>query len=283
MNKNRIKAPMLALAATMLLSGGVHAADYHFDGAAKTDYYQGSSYEEAYGSRYNYGGRNVVDYQLPELEYGLFSTTQTGVMERAVLPGLQAYVGGAANGAYGLNEGIAGSSGLAVELPYMTQAPQSSGGNGNGSNFTVVGSVSPKKAFTRMADMELLPNGAIGHISIPAIGVNKYYVWEGETTNSMSKGVGHFESSSVWDGNVCLCGHNRGAKYVIGNIKNLSVGDRITYTTALGTRTYEVETVAAIRNDDWSYLGDTTDNRITLITCVAGDSTQRWCVQAIMK
>lgn len=269
---------MFGLAAAMMLSMGVHAADYSFSGAAKIDYYQPSSYEDVYGSRYNYGGRNIVDYQLPELDYGLFSTTQTGVMEKAALPGLQAFVGGEANGTYGFSENAAGSSNTTT-VPYQAQRAQS--GGGNGSNFTIVGS---KKAFTKLTDdFKLLSNGAIGYVSIPAIGISKYYVWEGETSDSMSKGLGHFENSSVWNGNVAVCGHNRGAKYVIGNIKNLSVGDRITYTTSLGTRTYAVETVAAIRNDDWSYLGETSDNRITLITCVAGDSSQRWCVQAVMR
>ena len=277
MKRFRTKVPLLGVALSMLLSVGTNAAvDYSFGGAADTDYYASSSYEEVYGSKYNYGGRNIVDYQLPELEFGLFSTTQTGAMEKAVLPGLQAQVGGEANGAYGINESVAGASSTS-ELPYLSQTAQSSGGNG--SNFTVIA----QKAFTKLTEDIKLSNGAIGYISIPAIGVSKYYVWEGETTESMSKGLGHFTSSSVWNGNVALCGHNRGAKYVIGNIKNLNVGDKITYTTSLGTRTYDVETVAAIRNDDWSYLGETSDNRITLITCVAGDSAQRYCVQAVMK
>lgn len=47
------------------------------------------------------------------------------------------------------------------------------------------------------------------------------------------------------------------------------------------TRTYLVETVTKISSSDWSYLSSTTDNRITLFTCVAGDSSQRWCVQAV--
>ena len=97
----------------------------------------------------------------------------------------------------------------------------------------------------------------------------------------MKKGLGHFTSTSVWNGNVAVCGHNRGAKYLIGNIKNLEPGDKITYTTSEGTRTYAVETVTTIRNDDWSYLTATSDNRITLITCVKNDSEHRWCVQAV--
>lgn len=110
---------------------------------------------------------------------------------------------------------------------------------------------------------------------------NDRYLWEGETTASMKKGLGHFTSTSVWNGNVAVCGHNRGAKYVIGSIKNLDVGDKITYTTSMGTRTYLVETVTKISSSDWSYLSSTTDNRMTLLTCVAGDSSQRWCVQAV--
>ncbi len=68
---------------------------------------------------------------------------------------------------------------------------------------------------------------------------------------------------------------------MIGGIKDLQLGDIIEYTTSQGTRTYEVQVVVAIRNDDWSYIRETSDNRITLITCVAGDSSQRWCVQAM--
>ena len=45
-----------------------HAADYSFTTAASVDYYDYTSYEDAYGSQYNYGGSNVVDYQIPELE-----------------------------------------------------------------------------------------------------------------------------------------------------------------------------------------------------------------------
>ena len=36
-----------------------------------------------------------------------------------------------------------------------------------------------------------------------------------------------------------------------------------------------------INEEDWSYLGATEDNRITLITCVTGQKDKRLCVQAI--
>lgn len=218
-------------------------------------------YEDVYGSRYNYGEKNVVDYQIPKLEYGQLSTTQTGVMEKIMLPGLQG-ISASGSGIYGISPG-----GGTVEIPGFLQG---------GSTSTPA-----TPAFTELIQDFLLSNGAVGKISIPAIGVKNYYLWEGETTASMKKGLGHFTSTSVWNGNVAVCGHNRGAKYVIGSIKDLDVGDKITYTTSMGTRTYLVETVTKISSSDWSYLSSTTDNRMTLLTCVAGDSSQRWCVQAV--
>ena len=260
----------LVLALGTMLSVCANAADYTFDDSDEDDgYYQSTSYVDVYGSQYNYGGANVVDYQGQELEYGQFSTTQTGVMERTPLPGLQAYVGGEANG--GAAPAMGTAEGVAPELPDTQPTAQ------NDSSITVTS----KPACTKLTESFKLENGAVGYISIPAIGVSKYYAWEGETTESMKKGLGHFTGTSVWDGNCCFCGHNRGAKYVIGSIKDLQLGDIIEYTTSQGTRTYEVQVVVAIRNDDWSYVHETSDNRITLITCVAGDASQRWCVQAV--
>ena len=80
----------LTLAATLsAMAVSAQAADYSFETDGTPEYYPSSSYEDVYGSRYNYGGKNVVDYQIPELEYGQLSTTQTGVMEKIMLPGLQ--------------------------------------------------------------------------------------------------------------------------------------------------------------------------------------------------
>lgn len=101
--------------------------------------------------------------------------------------------------------------------------------------------------------------------------------WQGETNASMKKGLGHYSSTSAWDGNVGCCGHNRGSKYVIGSIKDLEIGDIITYTTVHGTRTYSVVSVKTISNSDWSYLQATSDNRITLTTCLANHPEKNLC------
>ena len=256
----------LALALGALLSVGANAAEYSFSGAKAPDYYAATSYEDVYGARYNYGGANLVDYQLPALEYGVLSTTQTGVMEKTMLPNLLQTVAVTASGGYGVS--IEAQTAVTPITVLNTDANTA---------------ITVKTAFTRLTESFKLANSAIGKISIPAIGVKNYYLWEGETSGSMSKGLGHFTGTSVWDGNCGVCGHNRGATYSIGAIKDLKLGDAVTYTTSAGTRTYAVTTVAKIGSDDWSYLGATTDNRITLITCVAGDASQRWVVQAVQK
>lgn len=266
---------LLTAAMCSMMAAGAQAADYTFQTDDTPEYYGSTSYEEVYGSRYNYGGTNIVDYQIPALEYGSFSTTQTGVMEKALLPGLQqgVYTATASGGGYGVTDNIT-IGGTAAALPDVSGVSGISGVTGSTLLSGVV-------QFTDLDDISLLSNGAIGKISIPAINIKNFYLWEGETTASMKKGLGHFSSTSVWNGNVAACGHNRGATYVIGAIKDLEIGDTITYTTSLGTRTYAVQTVTKISSSDWNYLSATTDNRITLITCVAGDSSQRWVVQGI--
>jgi sortase (surface protein transpeptidase) len=46
----------------------------------------------------------------------------------------------------------------------------------------------------------------------------------------MKIGVGHFEFTSAWDGNVGISGHNRGVPAAIGGIKDLKNGDEIIYS-----------------------------------------------------
>lgn len=85
---------------------------------------------------------------------------------------------------------------------------------------------------------------------------------------------------SIWDGNVALAAHNREANSYFGEIHALETGDTIKLTTKLGIRTYEVVSVAKVGETDRSDLAATTDNCITLYTCVRNESDQRWCVRA---
>lgn len=276
--KHILSKILLTTAALSALLVSAQAVDYNFTTAAPQDFYKSSSYEDVYGSQYNYSGKNVVDFQIPELEYGRFSTTQTGVMERTILPGLQGAVATSdGTGGYGVTGG--------GPITVLTEAPAAVGG---AEAFLPATSVSQpaisqttgqKTAYTSVEGMKRA-DGSIGTVKIPSLDINMK-VWEGETNDSMKKGLGHYSSSSAWNGNVCVCGHNRGAKYVIGSIKDLKKGDTITYTTTLGTRTYAVETVTIISNDDWSYLQSTADNRITITTCLADHPENRVCIQAV--
>lgn len=211
----------MALTAVSLLSLSVSAsaADYSFETDGTPEYYPSTSYEEVYGSQYNYGSKNLVDYQVPELSYGTMSTTQTGVMEKILLPGLQASVSTSVQGGYGIvGDGL-----------YVPSLPVVSGG---------VQYQTP--AYTSADGMER-KDGSIGTVKIPTLDISMK-VWEGETTASMAKGLGHYSSTSAWDGNVCICGHNRGAKYVIGSIKDLEIGDIANGDPIEGV-TYKIEQI----------------------------------------
>lgn len=122
-------------------------------------------------------------------------------------------------------------------------------------------------------------DGSLGRLKIPSLGLS-VKVYEDESLESLAKGAGHFKSTSCWDGNVGLAGHNRGVANHFGQIHTLEDGDKITYTTKLGTRTYEVFYVGQIEETDFSRLGRSSENMITLITCVRNVPEMRWCVQA---
>lgn len=128
-------------------------------------------------------------------------------------------------------------------------------------------------------------SGKLGIISIPAIDLS-VGVYQSETSEieAMSRGVAHFNSTSSWDGNVGLCGHNwteSGNGAYFKDVNKLKRGDTITYTTELGTRTYKVSSINTIDQSDWSYLSRTDDNRLTIITCTFNDGSKRLCVQAV--
>ncbi len=120
----------------------------------------------------------------------------------------------------------------------------------------------------------------LGRVKIPSLGVN-VKVYQGTDSSALAKGAGHFEDTSIWEGNVCIAGHNRGAHGIFGDIHTLKSGDAITLTTKAGTRTYSVFSVSKVKETDTSMLGRTVENQITLLTCVRNQSAYRWCVQAV--
>ncbi len=122
-------------------------------------------------------------------------------------------------------------------------------------------------------------DGSIGTITIPAVGIQMEVFETDDAMEDMRKGAAHFKSTSAWNGNIGLSGHNY--KNQFGPLTRIAKEDVIAYETMLGTRYYTVGTIEIIDDDDWSYLGRTEDNRITLITCVAGQDDKRLVVQAV--
>ena len=125
-------------------------------------------------------------------------------------------------------------------------------------------------------------DGSIGVLRIPKIDL-EVTAYDGDTFTAMQKGIGHIASTSCWNGTIGLVGHNRGVSDYFGKLKKLKAGDEMTYETKLGKRTYVVDSVTKIKDTDWSKLQYTSDNRLTLITCVENVGDQRLCVQAIEK
>ncbi len=103
-------------------------------------------------------------------------------------------------------------------------------------------------------------------------------VYEGTSLSTLAKGVGHFENSPYINGNVCLAAHNTNKFWA--KLHTIQNGDKITYTSFLGTKEYAVDKVSTITETDWSSLENTDENILTLITCIKGQKDKRLCVQA---
>ena len=73
----RLNGLALTLMTMAALSVSAFAMEYSIETEENTEYYPSTSYEVMYGAAYNYGGSNLVGYQIPELSYGVSSTTQS--------------------------------------------------------------------------------------------------------------------------------------------------------------------------------------------------------------
>ena len=142
------------------------------------------------------------------------------------------------------------------------------------------GNYQPSVLFTDVTSELYYKNGSRGKIEIPTLDLS-VRIYQGTDSKTLVKGIGHFEDTSIWEGNVCFAAHNRGANSYFGQIHTLNIGDKITLTTKLGTRTYQVTDVSKVSETDRSGLADSGENMLTLYTCVRNQRDQRWCVTAV--
>lgn len=124
------------------------------------------------------------------------------------------------------------------------------------------------------ADIPKLTGTAIAKLSIPSLNVN-HYVYEGATDANMLKGIGHFDSTPAWGGNIALCGHNNPSQYAFYYLRNAATGMTCTYTTAYGTMTYVITSVEQVSKYDTTGLMQDGTNKLTLYTCVEGQADYR--------
>jgi sortase A len=146
-------------------------------------------------------------------------------------------------------------------------------------NSMISSSADVSTGYTEVTSDLYYSGGYLAILQIPSLGVN-VKVYEGTDSTQLAKGAGHFTDTSIWSGNVAIAGHNRGTNCYFGQIHTLNVGDTITLTTKLGTRTYAVTSVSKINETDRSGLVASSENKITLYTCVRDQSAYRWCVTA---
>ena len=166
--------------------------------------------------------------------------------------------------------GLAGESVPADLSAGSTMVPGSA-------DVTVTVPESTSSGYTEVTDDLFYKNGSLGPLEIPAIRLS-VDIFEGTDAAVLKRGAGHFPDTSIWDGNVGLAAHNRGANSYFGEIHTLELGDRITLTTKMGTRTYEVTSVSKVSETDRSALAASQSNVITLYTCVRDERDFRWCV-----
>ena len=248
----KIMTLCLAVGLMAGLAVNASAADYEFSTGDSTEYYGSTNYEDQYDSAYRYGETNQIDFDIPEIEYGLAQEfLESSLSNPYLTPGTQYGLPGGSIGYPEINTGSGNvSGGNSIEIEYQPTVTEA---------------------------QLLQSDGSLGSISIGRVGLYAK-VYEGTTSTSMAKGAGHYVGSGCWTGNVALFGHNRGSGVDhFAELKDVKVGDIVTYRTNQGTRTYEVRTVTNISSTDYSYLNEMGDNRITLITCVKNQPSLRLC------
>ena len=120
-------------------------------------------------------------------------------------------------------------------------------------------------------------------VIIPAISLAAD-ISEGTRKEVMDEFVGHFEETAKINGNIGLAAHNRGYKVnYFSNLKKVKEDDEIIYQYQDYKKTYVVTKNVVIKDIDWSYLQNTKENKITLITCIENEPNYRRCVQGIEK
>lgn len=192
----------------------------------------------------------------------------TPTVDSGALPTGYAYLAAAYTPAATIGGVTFVSTGYAPMSPYSV-----TGVYGKGATPFVATATDPIPTITK--------GGAIGRLTISSIGVNEY-VYEGASESNMNKGLAHFDCTPGYLGNIAVAGHNRGKHAAFAKLKDLNLGDTVTYTSAYGTATYQVSNITTCATDDVSGLTQDGLNKITMYSCVADQPDIKLVVTATM-
>lgn len=121
----------------------------------------------------------------------------------------------------------------------------------------------------------------IGFLKIESLNIDEAPIAEGTSMDILNSYIGHFEETPYINGNIALCGHNRGYdKNYFENLKNIKLGALIEYTTKNETFIYKVVEIKKISETDMSILEQNNKSCLTLITCVENQPQYRYCIIA---
>ena len=279
----KLIALSLALCMALSMMATAHALEYTFDEEEQDGYGKPTSVETVVtadgGAQKNEDVSKNAALIPPGFGSATSNTLNTGeYLTPNLAPNAMAGIGATNNGDVVVVfppelSGLAGESVPADLSAGSTMVPGSA-------NVTVTVPESTSSGYTEVTDGLYYKDGSLGTLEIPAIGLS-VGIFEGTDAAVLKRGAGHFPDTSIWDGNAAFAAHNRGANSYFGEIHTLELGDRITLTTKLGTRTYEVTSVSKVSETDRSALAASQSNVITLYTCVRDERDFRWCVTGV--
>lgn len=131
----------------------------------------------------------------------------------------------------------------------------------------------------KLEDIKQTENDFDWYLIIPKIELSAP-IQEGTTPQILDKYIGHFETTSVLEGCIGLCAHNRGYSVnYFNNLDTLELGDEVKYKYKNLEKVYIVEDKKIINSNDWSLLEQKSEeNILILITCVNNQPQQRLAV-----
>ena len=284
---------LLTLLVALVLTAYAEALEYNIEPPAGANYGKATSIEVVH-TRDNGEWKNTDISKNAALIPPGFGTPTADLpgsgdyLTPNLAPEAKAGTGAVINGSMSAAVVLPPASGSAVFTPSGgTAVPPSSGSGGSvyqpGSSSlttTTKPTATDAATFTEVTEDLYYKGGHLGRLEIPVLDLS-VKIYEGTGSSTLAKGVGHFEDTSIWGGNVCLASHNRGANDYFGKIHTLDAGDEITLTTKLGTKTYEVTTVSKVSETDRSGLEETGESCLTLYTCVRDQRDLRYCVRAV--